>query len=135
MYVRIIIICQWNPSKVSSSDIGKSLLIIIFTRFQGKEYQSSWLGWQNESPSLAKRRSRRYCISSRWCAKIPHQTKAQLNDLQMKQENLSPRVETKELYSHRIKNKRLCIFYSNSFVWATAYFVCFLFEAFDLFVG
>ena len=47
---------------------------------------------------------------------------------------ISPRGETKELYIHRIKNKRLYMFYFNSFVSATAYFVFFLFEAFDFFV-
>ena len=71
---------KWSPSKVSASDIGKSLLYIIFTRLQGKERQYSWLGWQNESPSLDKPRSQRYCISSRWCDEIPRQTKAQLNN-------------------------------------------------------
>ena len=83
-----------------------------------------------EPSSLAKRRSQCYCISSRWCDEIPRQTKAQLNN-KMKLENvivshrISPRVETKESYSYRIKKKRLCRFYSNSFVSATAYFVSF----------
>ena len=71
---------KWNLSKVLSSNIGKFLLINIFTRLQGKDYHPSWQKWQNESPYLAKRHSQGYCISSRWCDEIPRQTNAQLNN-------------------------------------------------------
>ena len=130
MYVRITIFCL--PSEILPRSYLQTTLGNLFLSFSpgSKEKNTNLLDQGDRTNLLLQSTAVASAIAFHHVDVMKSLVK-QINNKKML--NQPSCVKTKELYSQRIKSKRLHIFYFNSFVAAIAYFVCHLFEAFNFF--